>query len=97
MIESRKLQGKVGNPQRPSHGLCPPFPWDVWESPMKLLKPRFFWRLMTQVLSQVLNCSWMAAEDKSDRLARLKLTAMANQFATCSWVSINLNNFRVVT
>ncbi len=65
--------------------------------PMKLLKPRFFWRLMTQALSQVLNCSWMAAEDKSDRLARPKLTAMANQFATCSWVPINLNNFRVVT
>src|ERR1700723_777124 len=81
------------NPQTPLHESCPPSRWDAWENPMKLLKPRCFWRRMIPVLLQVSNCSLTAAEAKSDRLARPELKARTNQFATCSWVSINLNNF----
>jgi NAD(P)-dependent dehydrogenase (short-subunit alcohol dehydrogenase family) len=42
MIESRKLQGKVGNPQRPLHGLCPPFAWDVMGEPDEIAKAALF-------------------------------------------------------
>jgi len=41
-------------------------PWGAWGSPTKLPKPRCFWRPMIPVLLQVSNCSWMAAEGKSD-------------------------------
>ena len=43
----------MDNLQRPLHGLCPRSRWDGWESPMKSLKPRFFWRPMTPVSSRV--------------------------------------------
>jgi hypothetical protein len=36
-------------------------------TPMKLPKQHCFWRRMTPVSSQVLSCSLMAAEGKSDR------------------------------
>src|SRR5277367_4958924 len=61
------LRLSMDNLQTPLHESCPPSRWDAWENPMKLLKPRFFWRPMTLVSSRVSNCSWLAAEGKSDR------------------------------
>src|SRR5258708_3065839 len=61
---------RVGNLQTGLRGLCPPSQWDAWGNPRKLLRLRCFWRRMTPVSSRVSNCSLMAAERRSNRVAR---------------------------